>query len=134
MPAAPQTFTTYKFISDYEQSYCKVMGGTGVTGCLEYASRNFKVGDTLISSGSVVSDGINPPFINGQLYGAGANGGAGSIPLSVLKKVSEQTGQPTLDSYMNSSTNKSIFTVRNIIIVLLIIGIIAGILKFAKAF
>lgn len=147
MPTVPLKFTVYKFTAPYKQSYCKTMGGTGVTGCLKWASRNFKVGDTVVSMGGsdVVSDGTNPPFVNGQLYGADANGGTGSIPLSILNKVATDIDASQLQTYItnvsqsnttngNKSDAKSFFTPKNIIIGLLAIGVIVGGLKLAKVF
>ena len=145
MPTAPLKFTVYKFIAPYTQSYCTKMGGTGVTGCLEYASRNFSIGDTVVSMGNgVVSDGTNPPFVNGQLYGAGANGGTGSIPLSVLEKVATDIDASQLNKYIGNVTQnnsfaigeKDIFTgvLPKVAILIVIILVIIGILKLFKVF
>lgn len=146
MPTAPLKFTVYKFIAPYKQSYCKTMGGTGVTGCLEYAYRDFKIGDTVVSMGGngVVSDGTHPPFVNGQLYGSGANGGSGSIPLSVLNKVATDIEASQLNTYTNNvsqsnptngnTASKSFFTPKNVIIGIVAIAVIFGGLKLAKVF
>ena len=161
MPQPTPTFTVYKFTAPYKQSYCITMDGTG---CLEWASRNFKVGDTVVSMGDsgVVSDGTNPPFVNGLLYGADADGGMGSIPLSVLNKVATDIEASQLNTYISNisqsnttsgntasksfftpkisqsnttsgnTASKSFFTPKNVIIGLLAIGVIVGGLKLAK--
>lgn len=139
MPTAPLKFTIYKFTKPYKQPYCKTMGGTGISGCVEYASRFFKVGDTVVSAGgnAIVSDGTNPPFVNGKLYGDDTNGEIGNIPLSVLNKVAADIDNSQLQAYTTNSNKpdaKSFFTTKNIIIGLLAISAIIGGLKVAKVF
>lgn len=145
MPTAPLKFTVYKFIAPYTQSYCTKMGGTGASGCLEWGSRDFKIGDTVVSMGNgVVSDGTNPPFVNGQLYGADANGGTGSIPLSVLEKVATDIEASQLNKYIGNVTQNNPFPtglisppmsgLAKFAIGVAIVIIILGILKLFKVF
>lgn len=144
-----RTFTVYKLITPYAQSYCKKMGGIGITGCLEYATRNFKVGDTLISSQSL-SPYSNPlTFVDGGLFSGGVEQQV-SIPLSVLNKVAtnidasqlntyinsgsqNNTGTSTPDNKVSTDSTKFVWTpIKKVVVGALIIGAIYGILKLTK--
>ena len=156
MPQPIPKYSVWKFITPYTQTYCiesGMSGGTTVGGmlhCLKTASRNFKIGDTVVSGvgGNTFSDADNPPTLNGMLYGGGANGGTGGIPLSVLNKVADNVDGSQLNTYINSGSqsngnssnnnsspaSKFVWTpTKKVIAVVLAIGAIFGILKLTKA-
>jgi tartrate dehydratase alpha subunit/fumarate hydratase class I-like protein len=134
MAIAQRKYSVYKFIAPYKQSYCVEMGGTGVSGCLKTAYRDFKIGDTVISTNDTIVTGGEgkPPFVVGQLYGGDANGSQGMIPLSVLKKVASDLDAPELNKYMDNDTNMDKDGINKLIIGVLIIGGIYGVLKYSK--
>ena len=156
-PTRQPTFTVYKLITPYAQSYCKKMGGIGITGCLEYATRNFKVGDTLISNNDIPVAAIS--LVNGRLFSGGVEQQVNGIPLSVLNKVATNIDASQLNTYINSGSqnntgtstpdNKATTTTNNtktttdntkfvwtpikkVVAGALIIGAIYGILKLTK--
>ena len=157
-PTRQPTFTVYKLITPYSQPYCKKMGGIGVTGCLELATRNFKVGDTLISNNDIPVSAIS--FVNGRLFSGGVEQQVNRIPLSVLNKVATNIDASQLNTYINSGSqsntgtstpdNKATTTTNNtkttatdstkfvwtpikkVVAGALIIGAIYGILKLTK--
>lgn len=157
MPTLQPTFTVYKLITPYAYRDCKKMGGIGVSGCLEWVTRNFKVGDTLISSQSL-SPYSNPlTFVDGRLFSGGVEQQV-RIPLSVLNKVATNIDASQLNTYINSGSqsntgtstpdNKATTTTNNtkttdstkfvwtpikkVVAGALIIGAIYGILKLTK--
>ena len=149
MPTLQPTFTVYKLITPYAYRDCKKMGGIGVSGCLEWATRNFKVGDTLISSQSL-SPYSNPlTFVDGRLFSGGVEQQV-RIPLSVLNKVATNIDASQLNTYINSGNQNNTGTTTNntktttdstkfvwtpikkVVAGALIIGAIYGILKLTK--
>ncbi|MSP69606.1 MAG: hypothetical protein EXR20_04975 [Bacteroidetes bacterium] len=149
MPTLQPTFTVYKLITPYAYRDCKKMGGIGVSGCLEWVTRNFKVGDTLISSQSL-SPYSNPlTFVDGRLFSGGVEQQV-RIPLSVLNKVATNIDASQLNTYINSGNQNNTGTTTNntktttdstkfvwtpikkVVAGALIIGAIYGILKLTK--
>jgi hypothetical protein len=133
------------------------MGGIGVTGCLEWATRNFKVGDTLISNNDIPVSAIS--FVDGRLFSGGrvesrVEQQVNRIPLSVLNKVATNIDASQLNTYINSgsqsntgtstpdnkvstdvSTDSTKFVwtpIKKVVAGALIIGAIYGILKLTK--
>ena len=155
-PTRQTTFTVYKLIAPYPYRDCKKRGGIGVTGCLEYATRNFKVGDTLISNNDipVYIPVLAISFVNGRLFSGGVEQQVTSIPLSVLNKVATNIDASQLNTYINSgsqsntgtstpdnkvstdvSTDSTKFVwtpIKKVVAGALIIGAIYGILKLTK--
>lgn len=152
-PTRQPTFTVYKLITPYSQPYCKKMGGIGVSGCLEWATRNFKVGDTLISNNDIPVSAIS--FVDGRLFSGGVEQQViNRIPLSVLNKVATNIDASQLNTYINSgsqsntgtstpdnkvstdvSTDSTKFVwtpIKKVVAGALIIGAIYGILKLTK--
>ena len=158
-PTRQPTFTVYKLIAPYAYRDCKKMGGIGVTGCLEWATRNFKVGDTLISNNDIpvsarLVDGLLISFVDGRLFSGGVEQQQRRIPLSVLNKVATNIDASQLNTYINSgsqsntgtstpdnkvstdvSTDSTKFVwtpIKKVVAGALIIGAIYGILKLTK--
>lgn len=147
MPTLQPTFTVYKLITPYAYRDCKKMGGIGVSGCLEWVTRNFKVGDTLISNNDIPVSAIS--FVDGRLFSGGVEQQV-SIPLSVLNKVATNIDASQLNTYINSGNQNNTGTTTNntktttdstkfvwtpikkVVAGALIIGAIYGILKLTK--
>lgn len=151
-PTRQPTFTVYKLIAPYAYRDCKKRGGIGVTGCLEWATRNFKVGDTLISNNDipVLVPVLAISFVNGRLFSGGVEQQVNSIPLSVLNKVATNIDASQLNTYINSGSQSNTVTstpdnkvstdstkfvwtpIKKVVAGALIIGAIYGILKLTK--
>lgn len=147
MPTLQPTFTVYKLITPYAYRDCKKMGGIGVSGCLEWVTRNFKVGDTLISNNDIPVSAIS--FVDGRLFSGGVEQQV-RIPLSVLNKVATNIDASQLNTYINSGNQNNTGTTTNntktttdstkfvwtpikkVVAGALIIGAIYGILKLTK--